>query len=89
MINISTKNTYQNTNLETLEETAQALGFESRIWGTYLQWKNEGRTVKKGEKGTKIIKLVKKQIVNQFGKDIEKKIVRRYTIFNFEQTKEL
>jgi len=89
MQNVSTNNTYQNFNLEALEETATALGFESRIWGTFLQWKNDGRTVKKGESGTKIIKLAKKQIVNQHGKDIEKKIVRRYTIFNFEQTKEL
>ena len=89
MKNISTKNTYQNSNLEALEEAAQAQGFESRIWGTFLQWKNIGRTVKKGEKGTQIIKPVEKKIVNQNGKDIEKTIVRRYTIFNLEQTTEI
>lgn len=89
MQNISTKNTYQNSNLEALEEVATELGFESRIWGTFLQWKNIGRTVKKGEKGTQIIKPVEKKIVNQHGKEIEKMIVRRYTIFNLEQTKEI
>ncbi len=89
MQNIVTKNTYQNSNLEALEEAAENLGFQSRIWGTFLQWKNVGRTVKKGEKGTQIIKPVETKIINQNGKEIEKKIVRRYTIFNYEQTKEL
>lgn len=89
MKNINTQNIYQNSNLEALEEAAQAQGFDSRIWGTFLQWKNIGRTVKKGETGTKIIKPVEKKIVNQSGKDIEKTIVRRYTIFNLDQTKEL
>jgi antirestriction protein ArdC len=89
MQNISTKNTYQNSNLEALEEVAQDRGFDSRIWGTFLQWKNINRTVKKGETGTRIIKPVEKKIVNQDGKKIEKLIVRRYTIFNLDQTKEV
>jgi antirestriction protein ArdC len=89
MKNISTNNTYQNSNLEALEKAGTAFGFESRIWGTFLQWKNIGRTVKKGEKGTQIIKPVSKKIVNQNGKELEKNIVRRYTIFNLEQTAEI
>jgi antirestriction protein ArdC len=89
MKNISSNATYQNTNLEALEETAADRGFESRIWGTFIQWKNIGRCVKKGETGTKIIKPVDKKIVTVDGKKIEKKVVRRYTIFNLDQTTEL
>ena len=89
MKNISTNQTYQNTNLEALEEAALKCNYDSRIWGTFVQWKSVGRTVKKGEKGTEIIRVIERDILNVDGEKVERKIVRRYTIFNLEQTKEI
>lgn len=89
MKNVITQNTYQNTNLEALQEVAEERGYTAIIWGTFPQWKNVGRTVKKGEKGTVIIKVVKTKMINQQGEEVPKKVVRRYTIFNLEQTTEL
>lgn len=89
MININSNATYQNSNLDALEEAAIECGFDSRIWGTFIQWKNIKRMVKKGAKGTQIIKPVTTKIFNKNGEKVEKLVVRRYTIFNLDQTKEL
>jgi antirestriction protein ArdC len=89
MKNLKTKSTVNNSSLEAMEALAQERGFNSRIWGTVLQWKNINRVVKQGETGTQIIKPVEKQMVNQDGKKLERLISRRYTIFNLDQTKAL
>lgn len=57
-------------------------GFESGEWMTFKQAKDKGGSVKKGEKGTRIIYF------NLFEKDDGTKIpvLKNYTVFNIEQT---
>jgi antirestriction protein ArdC len=53
-------------------------------WATFLQWKTAGFNVKKGQKGTRIIKIV---AVDSGQTDLGKKtnVPRFYTVFNREQ----
>jgi len=54
--------------------------YESPLFAGYQQWKVIGRSVKKGEKGYKILIV--------FKKDDEKKVTNR-TVFNYKQTESI
>jgi antirestriction protein ArdC len=41
---------YRGVNVPILWATANALGYESSVWGTYKQWGERGAQVRKGEK---------------------------------------
>jgi len=63
-------------------------GYDSNEWGTYLCWKNKGRSIMKGEKGISCFypTRVKTDKVDENG-EIELKSVRKYFIvFNKCQT---
>lgn len=78
-INFITKKEYNGQNQLALHNK-----FISNEWATFLQWKQAGFNVKKGEKGTRIIKIVE---VDASQTDLGKvtKVPRAYTVFNREQ----
>lgn len=82
-INISTGNEYAGSNADTLAHSPH----ESNQWGTFLQWKQAGYSVKKGEKGTKIVKIIetKDGEKKRKKKGTPRRAIRTYTVFNREQ----
>ena len=77
-INATTGKAYTGGNVSELI----AAGFESNQWATYRQWQAEGLQVQRGQKGTRITKMVK-IICKKEQK--EKLVPRYYTVFNAEQ----
>lgn len=77
-INITTGKAYTGGNISNLLEA----GFTSNEWATYRQWQGENMQVQRGQKGTRITKMVK--IICK--KENKQKLVPRYyTVFNAEQ----
>ncbi len=77
---------YQGTNAATLG---------TGKWATFLQWKGAGRSIKKGEKGTRIIKFLENEVTSNkpgvlpgTGKAAKTTKVgfRYYTVFEEGQT---
>ena len=54
-INTSSKKAYRGVNILALWAAADACGYQSGRWGTYRQWAEQGRQVRKGEKATYIV----------------------------------
>jgi len=77
-INTTTGKEYTGSNVAEL----LAAGFTSNEWATYKQWQGEGMQVQRGQKGTRITKMVK-IICKKEHK--EKLVPRYYTVFNAEQ----
>ncbi|MFZ9078829.1 MAG: ArdC-like ssDNA-binding domain-containing protein [Alphaproteobacteria bacterium] len=77
-INTTTGKEYTGGNVAEL----LAAGFTSNEWATYKQWQGEGMQVQRGQKGTRITKMVK-IICKKEHK--EKLVPRYYTVFNAEQ----
>ena len=85
MINAITGNPYTGGNAIELE----ASGFADPRFLTFRQARTIGRTVKKGEHGIRLVRIVKVDKKNAQGK-IEKKPAPKYfTVFNFTQTEEM
>ncbi len=62
--------------------------YKSNVWGTFLQWKEEGKIVSKGEHGYKIMRPVTKK-TGDFDDNGNEEIVnvrKFYKVFNEEQT---
>jgi antirestriction protein ArdC len=55
-VNASTKKHYQGMNVLIAMVEAAVNGYASGYWATYKQWEGLGAQVRKGEKGTKLIK---------------------------------
>lgn len=55
-INIFTNKIYQKNNSKKLLEVKSDKNYQSNYWGTYVQWLNKGRRVKKSEKSQYRIK---------------------------------
>jgi len=75
---------YTSANEAKLEEVRIYHGYESAEWLTYLQAKDCGGAVMKGEKGVKLTKII-------FDKDDPKVVVgyKRFVVFNSEQCQNL
>lgn len=81
-INAKTGNPYTGGNIAELIEA----GFDTQIFATYRQWQELGYQVQKGEKGTRLIKMV--TVINKKAKDDEakkKNVPRGFTVFNIAQ----
>ena len=65
--NAKTGNAYTSGNIFKLLET----GYTDQVWATYRQWQELGYQVQKGEKGTRLIKMV--TVINKKAKDDEAK----------------
>ena len=86
MTNIITNNNYQGKNEIALIEAKAIKGYTSDVWGTFLQWKDKGRFIRKGEKGIRLQKFSDKDIENKDGKIKRSFFVKSFTVFNQEQT---
>lgn len=71
---------YNGKNQIALIQSKELNGFNSDEWMTFLQAKQNGFKVKKGSKGTKILKVIREK------DELSKKIgLKFYTVFNSEQ----
>lgn len=80
-INALTGDVYTNTNHTTL----MATGRQDQIWATFDQWKKLGKVVKKGQKGTKICRVVKVKRKDGLDDDLIRTRVKWFSVFNIEQ----
>tara|TARA_Y100000114_G_scaffold22710_1_gene18419 strand:+ start:250 stop:615 length:366 start_codon:yes stop_codon:yes gene_type:complete len=84
--NAKTGNAYTSGNIFKLLET----GYTDQVWATYRQWQELGLQVQKGEKGTRLIKMV--TVINKKAKDDEakkKSVPRGFTVFNIAQVEKI
>lgn len=80
-INYKTKVRYQGQNMEHLNHVQRSNGYKKNLWLTFNQAREMGLKVKKGEKGTRIVRVVENEEVGK-----KSKIgVRVYVVFNIEQ----
>lgn len=86
-VNFSTKNRYRGVNVMLLWLDAEIKGFDSPYWLTFKQAKDLGGNVKKGEKGTQIIKykLWEKADENDPEKVEKIPMIKGFTVFNANQ----
>jgi antirestriction protein ArdC len=86
--NPTTGREFTRGNAARLMEAAEENGYTSGQWATFVQWKNAGRVVVKGQHGTKC--LLPKIEKNEDGTEAATgKIVRGFTVFALEQTEPL
>lgn len=87
--NPTTQNHYQGVNILALWFNQQSKKYTSNKWATFKQWKEKGVTVKKGEKGSRVIfyKTLIKSEENDQGEKEDHKIpmLRLYNVFNANQ----
>lgn len=89
MFNYVTKKEYTGTNITALYASKIDNGFESEAWMTYRQALEVGRVVSKGQKGTRLRRVIKGVYKDDDGKKKARKGVRGFTVFNLEQTEAL
>lgn len=85
--NVASGNLYRGVNVISLWVHQAVSGFDSGVWGTYKQWKEQGAQVKKGEKGTRVV-FWKALDVEPEGDDEEQNIrmfAKWTTVFNAAQ----
>ena len=101
--NASTGKTYRGGNALYLAATALERGYQDPRWATFKQINDLGGHVRKGEKGTQVVfadrhRVPVKDDAGQPVKDAEgrqqyeetgRTFMRRYTVFNVEQTRDL
>lgn len=84
--NAKTGNAYSGGNIFELLQTE----YTDQVWATYRQWQELGYQVQKGEKGTRLIKMV--TVINKKAKDDEakkKNVPRGFTVFNIAQVAQI
>jgi len=81
--NYITRNTYSGGNHTTLTEAAEERGYTSNMWLTFLQAKGAGMSVKKGERGVKILKYG--TVAETDEETAKKTFFKSYTVFNIDQ----
>lgn len=83
MKNAKTGNDYEGRNATILE----AMPYTSENWATFLQWRELGRKVKKGAKGTPIVRMIEITKTDKKTKKVESgNVPMYYHVFNEEQT---
>lgn len=81
-INYLTNKAYKGKNQAILEELAKNCKFQHNKWATFLQFREQGLSINKGEQGVKLLAVMDKEEENQK----ERKGVKYFTVFNLEQT---
>ena len=79
---------YQNTNQDILEEARKTMGYESNEWCTFLQAKELGKQVRKGQHGVRLARVVP-YTKREEGKLVDKKGVKYFTVFNIAQLEDV
>ena len=81
---------YKGVNQVFLQAVAAEYGIRSRWFGTYNQIRTAGASVKKGERGIKVVlwKPIKREKADKDGKKKETTffVIREFTVFSVEQT---
>ena len=87
---LSTGRPYRGSNQLSLQCSAAKHRFKSKWWGTYNQVAFNDASVRKGERGTKVVlwRPIKRSRINKNGDDTEDRflVVREFVVFNCEQT---
>jgi len=88
-INVRSGKPYRGINVFLLALGGMKAGYSDPRWGTFKAMKEAGGSVRKGEKGTKIIlwKPVRGQHENDAGEQVGHQylLLREYTVFNVQQ----
>jgi antirestriction protein ArdC len=87
---LSTGKPYQGINQILLLLAGMRFNYKSRWWGTFNQIRFQNASVRKGERGHRVIlwKPICRTRINQHGDEIDEKflVMREFTVFNVEQT---
>ena len=82
-----TRKAYQGGNVEILSITMSENDFDAtKGWAGFHQWLGAGRSVIKGQHGTRITKFVKFEDVTKTGEVKETLMPRPFVVFHFDQT---
>ena len=85
--NETTNVEYKGGNVGTLALVAQENEFsDDHGWATFKQWIDAGRSVKKGEHGTRLTKWMK---IEATATKAERLAPRTFVVFHFDQTQEI
>ncbi len=85
-VNVVSRKHYRGMNMLNLWVTAEYLGYDSGLWGTYQQWSNLGAQVRKGEKSS--IAIFWSSINKKPDEPDDKKrrfFAKAYSVFNAAQ----
>ena len=85
-VNIKTGLSYSGENEDSLCNAGDDKNYFSCIWGTYLQYKELGYRIRKGEKSSSIWRLAVVKAVKKNGDEYDKPIRKYWNVFNIEQT---
>lgn len=81
---------YKGGNQELLIAARIANPHFSDEWLTYIQARQAGRKVRKGETGTKLVRVIDKEVVKKkTGKKEQEFAVTHFTVFNLMQTEKI
>lgn len=80
-----TDRAYYKGNASRLVEAMGENGWTSGEFATFVQWRNAGRIVRQGERGTRCL-LPTVTRTDDGGEQVSGKIRRGFTVFAFEQT---
>ena len=81
--NFTTGRLYSGGNIARLETAAWENQWDSTAFATFIQWKSVGRSVTKGQHGTRLQKMVEKTSKRTGKREI---VPVPFTVFNLAQT---
>lgn len=91
-VSLSTGKPYRGINVIALWSSSSRQGFNSNLWGTFKQWRDKGASVRKGEKGTRVVfwKQLKIEAGDNPGENSEENekvipLLKQYVVFNADQ----
>jgi len=87
--NYFTQLPYQGRNINELLRSAMTKGYKQHAWGTFLQWKQAGYKVRKGEKGTHGVTFGETTKTNKAGKVVASSYAKAFVVFNIEQVEKV
>lgn len=83
--NVLTQKPYQGINRLILGMSGMAHGFTVPVWASFKQWQQLGGSVRKGEKGTKIVFYTPAEKINANGDKEAYAVLKAYWVFNVSQ----
>ena len=87
--NFITGKDYRGINTLILGMSGMAQGFDTNLWASFKQWQELGATVRKGEKGTRIVfySPIKKEKISASGETVTENYscLKTYYVFNASQ----
>ena len=83
--NATSKHVYSPTNFRVLAEAMEARGWQTGEFAGFQQWKQAGRSVRKGEAGVPVVMFVDKALTKD-GQQEKVKVRKARYVFNIAQT---